>query len=88
MKADAFIFIRGIISVTPPKTVPSSPVSSVSGILVPSQRPRSFLFRELIKNMLQSIRLIIALSDDGMSACEISIESRLRIPLLLGLSAS
>lgn len=92
VKADAVIFIRDKISqTTPPTTVPSSPVSSVSGLLIPSRRPRSFLFRELIKNISQSIRVIIALSDDGMSAWEMSIESRLhktRIPLILGLSAS
>lgn len=87
-KADA-----GIASVehedlsTPPTTVPSSPISGS----VSRSSSRSFLFRELTKFVSRSTRLIIVLSDDGMSAWELSVESRktsTRLPPILGLSAS
>jgi len=87
-------------SVTPLTTVPSSPSSSrfpsrsVSTGSTTSRK--SLLFKELEKFVKPtSTRLIICLSDDGMSACELSVQSRLfrdslstTMPPILGLSAS
>ena len=84
VKADVVIWPYWESS-TPPTTVPSSPVASSTCL-----RP-TFLFRELMKFVSVSTRLVIALSDDGLSAWELTIQARkngIHIPLILGLSAS
>ena len=77
-------------SCTPPTTVPSSPVSMQR--VRSLSTGRSYLYAELVKFMTPLTRLIVALSDDGASAAELSVQSRLlaksRFPLILGLSAS
>lgn len=74
-------------ALTPPTTEPSTPIGSMSRPL-----PKSFLFNELLKCVSSvPIKLVIAFSDDGASAAEISTQCRLRkqrIPPVLALTAS
>jgi hypothetical protein len=75
--------------VTPATTVPSTPLVT-SARVVPSVT-RSFLFKEMMKFVTPSTRLIISLSDDGSAVAEISAVSRIQktqLPPILGLSAS
>lgn len=75
---------------TPATTVPSTPL--VTSARVGTTAPlRSFLFKELMKFVTPSTRLIISLSDDGAAVAELSAVSRIQkcqIPPILGLSAS
>ena len=73
---------------TPATTVPSTPL--VTSARIPPTS-RSFLFKEMMKFVTPSTRLIISLSDDGSAVAEISAVSRIQktqIPPILGLSAS
>ena len=75
--------------VTPATTVPSTPL--VTSARVQPHVTRSFLFKEMMKFVTPSTRLIISLSDDGSAVAEISAVSRINkttIPPILGLSAS
>ena len=91
LKADALIAPldeRG----TPATTVPSSPLISQVTPQVPSG-PRNFLLNEVNKFLSPASRLIIALSEDGESVRELSVQFRLSgtsrlTPPVLGLSAS
>jgi hypothetical protein len=75
-------------SSTPPTTEPSTPTDRSTTSL----SPRSYLFSELLKFIdPSSTQLVIALADDGSTAIELSVQSRLqktRIPLILALTAS
>ena len=67
---------------TPPTSVPPSPISG---------HGRSFLLREVAKKLTPATRLIVALSDEGTSVCELSTQGRLaamKLPTILGLSAA
>jgi hypothetical protein len=82
-------------SVTPLTTVPSSPAAtrSISSSSSTTTPRKSFLFRELLKFLRPSqTRLIVCLSDDGLSASELSVQSRIfgvsSLPPILALSAS
>ena len=78
-------------SATPATTVPSTPLMSPS--MIP-QLSRNFLLNEVKKFLSSSSRIIIALSDDGMCASELSVQSRIsssngrRLPPIVGLSPS
>lgn len=91
LKADALI-VSLEEGATPATTEPSSPVISQ---VTPqtSSLPRNFLLNEVRKFLSPGSRLIIALSEDGDSVRELSVQFRLssthRItPPILGLSAS
>lgn len=84
LRADMLVCPQEAIS-TARTTVPSTPAES-------SPTLRSFLFKELLKFASLSTRLIVCISDDGLSASELSVQSRLaapwRLPPILALSAS
>ena len=87
---DIFIFSSpsSADGVTPATTVPSTPLVTSARIPPPT---KSFLFKEMMKFVTPSTRLIISLSDDGSAVAEISAVSRIQraqIPPILGLSAS
>ena len=68
---------------TPATSEPSSPQSTYLA--------KNFLMNEVLKFLVPSTRLIIALSDEGQSVSELSVQSRLigrRLPMIMGLSAA
>lgn len=87
-RTDVLVY-PNIGGISPPTTEPSTPVGAA---LSPSSVIKSFLFNELLKFLSpSSSRLIIAFSDDGSSAAELSAQSRSqkrRIPPILALTAS
>lgn len=90
LKAD-MLLVDSDLSETPATTVPSSPL--LSSAIAPL-RSRNFLLNEVMKFLSSSSRIIIALSDDGMCASELSVQSRIssgngrRLPPIVGLSPS